>query len=332
MARSYQPRPSTTDTSWRAVPLASVVLLYGPEEYFAQRAKARLRKLFMEEHGAYELSVVSAKDYTAGELGVLASPSLFDEAKVIEVEYVAQMNDQFLADALAYCQQPQAATLLILHHSGGNRGKKLLDAIRTSQHYPMVECKTLKTERDRVNFVMQELAESGYRVDPATASAIAATSSDITELASATRLLISDATGEITVEVVNRHFGGRTEVTAFKVADAAIAGRSSEAIKLVRQAMDTGCDPIPLLGALVARIRNIAKVHGLRGNAKQLAGELKMAPWQVEAAQRDARRYSPADLASILTLLADTDAQLKGENLDSRYPVEKAVLEVARIS
>ncbi|MFW0111779.1 DNA polymerase III subunit delta [Rothia sp. P4278] len=330
MARSSKSRPSTADKAWRTVPLAAVALLYGPEEYFAQRAKERLRKLFAEEHGAYELSVLSAKDYKAGQLGVLASPSLFDEPKIIEVEQLAQMNDLFLTDMLAYCQTPQASTLTILHHSGGNRGKKLLDTIRANRNYPVVECKSLKNERDRVDFVIYEFREAGRRIDPLAASTLAAASSDIAELASAARQLASDEPGEITLETINRYFGGRTEVTAFKVADAAIAGNSREAIKLVRQAMDTGSDPIPLLGALAARIRNIAKVHGVPGSANQLASELKMIPWQVEAAQRDARRYSPADLAQILALLADTDAQLKGENLDPLYPLEKAVLAIAQ--
>lgn len=332
MARSSRSQSSVADTGWRTVPLAPVVLLYGPEEYFAQRAKERLRQLFMEQHGAYELSVLSAKDYRSGQLGVLSSPSLFDEAKIIEVEQVAQMSDAFLADALAYCQTPQDETLVVLQHSGGTRGKKLLDALRANHLYPVVECKALKTERDRIDFVTYEFRQAKRRIDPVAASALAVASSDIAELASAVRQLSSDEHGEITLDTINKYFGGRTEVTAFKVADAAVAGNSREAIKLVRQAMDTGSDPIPLLGALAARIRNIAKVHGLQGRSNQLASELKMAPWQVEVAQRDARKYSTADLAQILALLADTDAQLKGENLDPLYPLEKAVLTIARTS
>lgn len=330
MARSSKSRPAATDNGWRTVSLAPVALLYGPEEYFAQRAKERLRKLFAEEYGAYEFSTLSAKDYKAGQLGVLASPSLFDEPKIIEIEQVAHMNDLFLAEMLTYCQAPEPSTLVVLHHNGGNRGKKLLDTIRATKRYPVVECKSLKNERDRVDFVIYEFKEAGRRIDSLAASALAAASSDIAELASAARQLSSDEPGEITLETINKYFGGRTEVTAFKVADATVAGNSREAIKLVRQAVDTGSDPIPLLGALAARIRNIAKVHGIRGNSNQLAGELKMAPWQVEAAQRDARRYSPADLAKILALLADADAQLKGESLDPLYPLEKAVLAIAQ--
>lgn len=332
MARTPRNRSAGPDNGWRSVPLAPLVLLYGPEEYFASRATQRLRQLFEEAHGSYELTSLSAKDCRAGQLDVLASPSLFDEPKIIEVTQVASMSDAFLQDALAYAAAPHDSTLMILHHAGGNRGKKLIDTIKANKSYPVVECKALKNERDRLDFVIYEFRSAQRSIDPPAAAALAAATSDISELASAARQLIADEPGTITVDTIDRYFGGRTEVTAFKVGDAAVAGNSREAIKLLRQTIDTGSDPIPILGALAARMRNIAKVHGVRGNSNQLAGDLKMAPWQVEAAQRDSRRYAPADLARVLALLADTDAQLKGENLDSFYPLEKAVLAISQAS
>lgn len=54
-----------------------------------------------------------------------------------------------------------------------------------------------------------------------------------------------------------------------------------------------------------------------------------MAPWQVEQAQRDGRRFTSEQIARIVQLLADADAQLKGEGLDPVYAVERAVLAIA---
>lgn len=329
MARST-PSKNAADSAWRTVGLAPLVMLYGSEEFFAGRAKERLRSLFRESQGSYELTQISAKDYKAGQLTVLASPSLFDEPKIIEVEHVAQMSDDFLADALAYCASPEPGILVVLSHAGGNRGKKLIDTVRASRAFPLVECKPLKNDRDRLDFVHYEFRSLGKKIEPAAAAALASATSDIAELASASRQLAADGPDLITVDTVATFYGGRTEVTAFKVADAAVAGQSREALKLMRQALDTGGDPIPMLGALALKIRNIAKVHGRRGGSQQLAGELKMAPWQVEAAQREARRFSAGDVAQILGILADADAQLKGENLDPLYPLEKAVLAISR--
>ena len=128
---------------------------------------------------------------------------------------------------------------------------------------------------------------------------------------------------------MNRYYGGRTEVTAFRVGDAAFTGNAAEALRLLRHALATGTEPIPLLGALAMRIRNIARVHHVRARAQELAREVGMAPWQVEQAQRDGRRFTGEQIARIVQLLADADAQLKGEGLDPVYAVERAVLAIA---
>lgn len=317
---------------WRTVELAPLVLLYGSDDYFAQRAKERLRQLYQEREGSYELATLSAKDYKSGQLGVITSPSLFDEPKIIEIENVAQMSDDFLIEALDYAQNPSSTAIVVLSHSGGNRGKKLIDTVRASRTFPLVECKPLKTEKDKTDFVLYEFRALGKKITPDAAQALAQATSDTAELASACRQLHADGPDTIDISVVDRYYGGRTEVTAFKVSDASVAGNSREAVKLLRQALDTGSDPIPMLGALALRMRNIAKVHGMRGSAQQLASDFKMAPWQVEVALRDSRRYSAGDIADIMQVLADTDAALKGENLDALYPLEKAVLTVSRVS
>ena len=113
------------------------------------------------------------------------------------------------------------------------------------------------------------------------------------------------------------------------MSDAAISGNAPEALRLLRHSLATGTEPIPMLGALAMRIRNIARVHHVRLSANELAREVGMSPWQVEQAQRDGRRFTGAQLAHIVQLLADADAQLKGESQDAVYAVEQAVLAIA---
>ena len=292
------------DTAWRTVTPAPAVMLYGPEEYFASRAAARLRELFRSIHPEVDRVQINAATYTVGELILHASPSLFGSAKIIEVENVASMSDEFLTDTLAYLNAPEPDIMLILNHSGGNRGKKLIDLVRSQ--FVLINCKALKTDREKSEFLAGEFAAAQR---PITGGAL--------------------VPGEITEEAVNRYYGGRTEVTAFRVSDAAISGNAPEALRLLRHSLATGTEPIPMLGALAMRIRNIARVHHVRMSANELAREVGMSPWQVEQAQRDGRRFTGAQLAHIVQLLADADAQLKGESQDAVYAVEQAVLAIA---
>ncbi len=330
MPRKTQPTASSGLQSWRSLSLAPATLLYGPNEYFASRARQQLKNLFRAERGEVELEQLSAKDYKKGQLAVLTSPSLFGSAKVIEFSLAASMSEDFLTDMLAYLKEPDDSSLVVIHHSGGNRGKKLIDHFRASRGLNFIECKELKRDQDKLDFVLYEFRERGKKIDKRAAELlVAAAGSETSELASACAQLAQDGPELITEEIVDKYFGGRTEVTAFRVSDEAVKGNAGQAMAMLRHALDTGVEPIPLVGALAARIRIIARVHGSRQPAAALASEFKLAPWQVEQAQRDGRRFSDADLAKILRVLADADAQLKGESIDPLFSVEKAVLTIA---
>lgn len=318
-------------TQWRTVYPAAAVLIFGNEEYIVSTVRNSLRKQYSAQHEDAERVHLNAKDYRAGDLAQATSPSLFGGEKLVEITNVSQMSEDFLKDTLNYLESPEEETMVILHHSGGNRGKKLVDVFRASRKYLLVEAKPLKTDADKTSFVHYEFWAKEKKIEPkAVRLLIAAAGSDISELASACQQLIEDGPETITEEVVDTYYGGRTEVTAFKVSDAAVSGDSKQALRLLRHALDTGTEAIPLLGALSMRMRNIARVHGSRGNAQGLAAELKLAPWQVEQAQRDSRRYSEHDIALILRILADADAQLKGESQTPLYALEKAVLTMSR--
>jgi DNA polymerase-3 subunit delta len=119
------------------------------------------------------------------------------------------------------------------------------------------------------------------------------------------------------------------EATAFKVADAAMAGNGPVALSTLRHALATGADPVPLVAALAAKLRTVAKVAGAKGSAAQIAKQLGMQPWLVEQAQRDVRRWTPEGLARSIQVTAEADAQVKGLSRDPVYAVEHAVTVIA---
>ena len=324
---SYRAKNTGIDSAWRTVNPGPIVMLYGPEEYFASRARTRLRQLFGEHFGDYDYVQLNAASYTRGELLMNASPSLFGSAKIISVDNAGSMSDDFLEDMLAYAAAPESDIMVIIQHSGGNRGKKLIDLVRS--RFTLISCKALKNDREKTEFIVQEFHAADRRITQGAVQLLAVATADTAELASACAQLMADIPGEITEEGVNRYYGGRTEVNAFRVADAAIAGQAAQALRLLRHSLATGTEPIPLLGALAMRIRNIARVYGVRGSGAELASSTGMAPWQVDQAKREGRRFSAEQLAAIISNLADADVQLKGEGADPVYALERAVLTIA---
>ncbi len=320
---------SSGTADWRDVPLAPVVLVFGPEDFIASRAVDDVRRKLRANNAELELTTMDAGHYSPGQLGLVASPSLFSEPKLIEVGSLASMNDDFLQDALAYIKDPAPDVTLVLLHSGGTRGKKLLDALK-ALGVPRVECLPLKKDTEKAQFVSAEFALARRRIDARAVQAlVAAVGASLSELAAACSQLIADTTGMVSSDDVDKYYGGRVEATAFRVADAALAGNAPAALSSLRHALATGVDPVPLVAALAMKVRTVAKVFGVRGSSAQLARDLGMSPWQVDAARRDAGHWDGPALATAIKVLAEADAQVKGAAKDPVYAVERAVTVIA---
>lgn len=315
---------------WHEARPAPLVLISGSEDFLSRRARSVLIENARQADPEVELTEREAGAYAAGEIFTLASPSLFGEAKLVIFNGVEACNDAFLKDALSYLEQVEEGTSMVFRHGGGQRGKKLLDALKKAGA-PVIDAQPLKRDADRQEFAAAEFSRAGRRITrEGLAALMDALGQDIAELAAGCQQLMADTAGTIDADVVSAYYGGRVEATGFRVAETAIAGRSGEALTLLRHALATGVDPVPLVAAMATKLRAMAKVTGLRGSAAQLAGSLGMAPWQVERARKDAGRWDQEALGEALIAVAEADAAVKGGSRDPVYALETMVLTVCR--
>ncbi len=293
----------------------------------AERAIRLLRDILRAEDPSLEVSDVDAGQYAPGSLATVASPSLFGEPRLVRVEGVEKATDAFLDEVLAYLASPADDAYLVLRHGGGVRGKKLLDAVRGGTGGGIeIVCAELKRESDRLDFVVAEFAAARRRITGGAQRAlVAAFSDDLAELAAACRQLLADTEDEITETTVDRYYGGRIETSAFAVADAAIAGHHGEALGLLRHALASGADPVPVVAAFASKIRTMAKLSGSRGSSADLAQRFGLAPWQVDRARRDLQGWTDEGLGRAIEALAAADTQVKGGGRDPVYALERLV-------
>jgi DNA polymerase-3 subunit delta len=326
-----QVKAAIPQLAWDRVRPAPVVLVSGTESVLADRAMRMLRDTLRTEDPSLEVVDIEADQYAPGELLTMASPSLFAEPRLIRVSNVEKCTDAFITETLDYLESPAADTYLLLRHNGGVRGKKLLDAIRGGLGGGIeIVCAELKKDSEKYDFAVAEFKSAARRITPgALRQLTSAFTDDLAELAAACQQLLSDSSEEITEVTVEKYYGGRVETNAFAVADAAIAGKTGEALILLRHALATGGDPVPMLAAFALKIRTMAKVAGARGGSGQLASQLGLAPWQVERAQRDVRGWTEQGLAAVIELLAETDSQIKGGGRDPVFSLERLVTAIA---
>ena len=316
-----------TVTPQRTVP--PLVLITGPESILAERALASVVSELRVTAPDLEVVRLQAATYEAGSLGVHASPSLFGGEKAMVVLDLDEAPDELQTDLLAFLAAPEPDITLVVTHKSGQRGKKVLDTLKKGGAR-VVEAPAIKSDRDKSDFAMHEFRAAKRRASPeAVRALIEAVGKDLRELAAACQQLISDTTGVIDEVLVEKYHGGKVEATGFRVADAAMAGNSGEALRLLRHAIATGVDPVPIVAVLAQQLRQLVRVgFAGRGRSADVARDLGMAPWQVDKARRALSGWDSEALARSIQAVAAADFEVKGGGRDPVYAVERAILTI----
>ena len=126
-------------------------------------------------------------------------------------------------------------------------------------------------------------------------------------------------------------FRSRVESTSFAVADAILESSLGDALVTLRQALDTGVDPVVIVNSLASALRTLAKVGSAPRSARaaELAPVLGMAPWQVEKARRQLSGWNGASITDAIAAIARADGQVKGGGSDPAFACEEALIAIA---
>ena len=222
----------------------------------------------------------------------------------------------------------------MLWHKGGVKGKALLEKIKKVKP-TLISAEAIKKESDKADFVRTEFSRLGRKIAPSAVVAIvAALGSDMRELSGVCSQLAADvaAGATITEEDVAKFQQGRVETTGFDVADAVLDGKTDEALVSLRQALETGVDPVMIVSALAGSVRALAKVSGANRGTKsfELAGQLGLSPWQIDKARRQLQGWTPNTLSAAVITLAQADADIKGASSDPIYALERSIIAISR--
>jgi len=313
--------------------MKSLYLLLGSEGALADRALAKLNAELKEEK--CEITTIAAPDAILGDISDALAPSLFSERRALIIKDLQDLPEESRDEITRYLDAPDDLTTLIFLHKGGVKGKALLDAIKKSKP-EIISCEPMKKEAEKEEFVKSLFLDSGRK---ATAGAIAALvgalGSDMRELQAAVSQICLDAQAGKTIDeaIIDKFHQGRIETTGFDVADATLDGNLPGALVALRSALETGTDPVMITSAIASNLRSLAKVSGVNRGVKsfEVAGELGMAPWQIDKARRQLAGWSPRSIAKAVQAIALADAQVKGASSDPIFALEKALATITQV-
>jgi DNA polymerase-3 subunit delta len=310
---------------WRKASPSPLMLVFGSEEYFSSSAIRRIRDELKSTEPSLEIYQVEASEYVAGDLLNMISPSLFSDPKLVIINGVERATDALIEEGKNLSVEDLVDVTLVFQHAGtSTRGKALLDSLRGNDQAIEIACAKLQ-DKEKPAFVQAHFAEANRKFTQSAVRALVdAFGSDIPELAAACDQLLADSAEQIDETLVDRYFGGRVEATAFNVFDKAIEGRGGEALVLLRHALQTGDDPIKIIGGIGAGLKRMATImHDPRANGATIG----VSDWVFNnKVKKSINGWDDEGLIRALQLLADADAAAKGAERQPEYRLEQLVL------
>jgi DNA polymerase-3 subunit delta len=312
-------------------PLPPIVLLVGDEELLVSRAISAVSSATRRRDPDVSETERSGGEIEGPELHELLGPSLFGDARLLVVRAAQDLRTGAVGVIGQYLDIPAEGTTLLLHHAGGAKGKAVLEAARKAGAIE-ISCVKLTRPAERADFVRAEVRRRGGRIDAAAVAALLdAVGSDLRELSAAATQLVDDSGGTVTVDLVRAFHQGRAEVSGFAIADLAVVGNAPAALEALRYALDLGVPHVVIADALADGVRTVARVGsaGRANNEFHLANRLGMPPWKVKRAQGQSRGWTEAGMRRALHVVADLNADVKGEAANPAWALERAVQRLA---
>ncbi len=312
--------------------LGVTTLITGTEELIAERTIGSLRDAVRAADADADISDLEASELGPGAFAEITSPSLFATLRCVVVQALENLPDDAVNPVVAYVEAPASDVALVLHHTGGMKGKGVLDRLRKAGAVEVKAASMKKWELPK--WVVAEARTHEVRIDEHAASALVdAVGDDLRALAGACNQLASDCGGELITEpAVRQYFGGRADVKGFAIADAAINGKTSEALEQLRWAFARRVDPVLITSAVAAGLRALARYaaapRGLRET--DLAREVGVPPFKLKHLAVQSRSWSPRGLALAIQATAQADADVKGAAGDRFWACERLVISVLR--
>lgn len=306
-----------------------LVLIQGSESLLADRAISQI----ISKYPNAQISNLYSDEIEVGVITDNLAPSLFGDQRLVVIRDIQDLDADCSEEVISYLENQDQNLILVLWHKGGVKGKGLVDKIKKLEPQ-IIPAEAIKKDSEKSDFIRNEFKSLNRKITTEAVQAlIDSLGSDLRELGAACSQLASDFALQKVIDEadVAKYQQGRVESTGFDVADAAVDGKTAEALIALRNALATGTDPVLIVSALASSFRTLAKVSGSSksSNSYELASSLALAPWQIEKARKQLAGWSDNGLVKAVIAIAAVDADIKGAASDPKYALERAIMTVS---
>lgn len=190
-----------------------------------------------------------------------------------------------------------------------------------------------RSRRDTVRFLTALCQKSGCAIAPALCEELIDRCGDdmLVLTQEVQKLCAYQGEGEIAAAALEKLSIRQLDANVFDLARRILGKNLSGALENLQELLDMGSEPVAVLGALNASFIDLyrcktAREQGLSAADVTGAFSYKGREFRVKNAMRDVDRFTRRQLARCISLLAETDYQLKSSRTDPQILMQEAVV------
>lgn len=317
--------------------LHPVYVFYGQETYLTEECMRLIENRIIDEasrdfnYSVYDLSEVPIEQVLqdAETLPFMGEKRLIiaKEAAFLTGSRGSLKVEHHLDALLAYLDQPAEHSILVLQTSQEklDERKKLVKKLKKRGFvyaFPALK------DQDLLRWIQHRADRMGVKIDAEAAELLVAM------IGNSLRFLHNELEkmafyvgegGTIDLETVNKLSSRSLEQDIFALVDKAANVKLEEAFQILHDLLQAKEEPIKILQLFARQFRHMLQVKVLSSKGysqKQMASALKLHPFVVKIAGRQAQRFTEKQLKKILHELAEEDYRMKSGQVDKVLALE----------
>ncbi|MFA6272084.1 MAG: DNA polymerase III subunit delta [Patescibacteria group bacterium] len=326
-----------------------IILVHGEDAFRSLKRLKQLKEAFIEKYNSSGFNVVQlegAETTLEKFRSVSFTGGLLDSKRLIVIKNLisgggAELIDGML-EVLKEKKFPEDNVLIVWEGvveekgkakiKGGAKAKKLL---LTQLKKEREETFPLLTNIQLSSWIQNEVKDRGGRIErSAVEELVAKVGTDLWQMDSEVEKLVNYVGGQIiTGKQVEEFVKSKYDENIFHLTDALGQKNKEQALRLVRDQLALGTEPLQLLSKFIWQFRNLILVNEMLGankTQKEIADTLKLHPFVVQKTVPQAKKFSREQLGLIYQKLVDIDFDLKNSQVKPELLFDLMVMEICR--
>jgi DNA polymerase-3 subunit delta len=313
--------------------LEPVYYLHGPETYLRDQAIKSITETVLEGTLLREFNDSSFNLFTNDVRDAIAAAEqlpMMSERRVVRLRNFGRLREADEELLLAYIERPVATSVVLFIGDDIDKRKKLGRRLLSGAAF---EFQPLKSN-ELPAWIRSHLDTLNAEIEPrALNDLVDIVASDLLTLTNELNKLAAAAlpSGRITADLVNQLVSRTREHMNWDLTDNIVSRNRKAALKVLRDFLDDGVEPVLLTGIIAGTFRRLAMAKALLdqgASPREIFNDVRVPQFKQSAYISMLRKIDSATMVRMMSRIAETDLAIKTSKATPRMQVEMLVCEL----